>query len=172
MQGHALDVAMPTDLPVRPKPKIDRMRRGCVGVVVVGGVLTLIVLAIVASVIWQDGGVFFKRTESAIQDGRSFGQERLDQACLDETKARLKKTTGFADGMPLLGFFRGCTMVAKPTGPFCEGVPMPLELFDSAAYQQQQCDALELGKHPACKPVFNEVQQLCYRRWLEQEFKE
>lgn len=172
MQGQVPDSAMSTDLPVRPKPTIDRMRRGCLGVAILGGAFALIVLVIVGSVIWQDGGMFFKRTETAIQEGRVFGQDRLDLACLDETKVRLKKTSGFADGMPLLGFFRGCTTVAKPTGPICEGVPMPLELIDSATYQQQQCDALQLGKHPACKPIFNEVQQLCYRRWLEQEFKE
>lgn len=163
---------MPTDLPLRRKPEVNRMKRGCLGVAILGGLFTLIVALGVTGLLWQDGGAFFKKTETAINEGRQHGLERSDQACLTETTRRLKGTAGFVDGMPLLGFFRGCTMVAKATTSFCEGVPMPLEIMDSAAYQQKQCDALELGKHVACKPVFNEVQQLCYQRWLKTKFED
>ena len=136
------------------------------------GVLALIAVAVVVYFVTRDGGAFMKEQQRVVNEGHQFGTTAVDSACLDEAQRRLKKEGGFGGGLKSVVFLQHCVKPARKSEAYCEGVPMPLEVINSSAYQQKKCDDAGMGKNPFCPPLFSEVQQECYRRWLDKKFEE
>ena len=136
------------------------------------GVLMLIGVAVVAYFVTRDGGAFMKDQQRVVNEGHQYGTTADDSACLVQAQKRLKAEAGFGGGLKSVVFLQHCVKPARKSDAYCEGVPMPLEMIDSAAYQQKQCDDAGLGNNPFCPSLYSEVQQECYRRWLDKKFEE
>ena len=136
------------------------------------GLLVVIGLAVVIYFVTRDGGAFMEEQQRVVNEAHQYGLGAVDSACLIEAKRRLKAESGFGGGLKSVVFLQHCVKPARKSDGYCEGVPMPLEMIDSAAYQQKQCDEAGFGKDPFCPSLISEVQQECYRRWLDKKFEE
>lgn len=151
---------------------MGRAGKAIAAILVLGGVSLAVVFGLLAWWATQDGGAFFRDQQRILREGARFGADADDAGCLQEALARLRKSQGFSTDMGSIGFLQSCLKPARKTGTFCKDVPSPLEMIDSAAFQQARCDDAGLGREAFCKPVFGEVQQECYRRTLGDLFKE
>lgn len=151
---------------------MGRAGKAIAAILVLLGIAVIIAGIMLAWWLSRDGGDFFRDQQRIHEEGTRFGVDADDAGCLRETLDRLRKTPGLSGGMGSIGFLQFCLKPARRTEAFCRDVPTPLEMIDSAAYQQARCNDAGLGKEAFCKPVYGEVQQECYRRSLETMFKE
>jgi len=131
---------------------------------IVAIVVVLLVVGLVgAGVFWwmRNKDALMARAKEVVAEGKEFGRNHDNQACVDETVSRYKKEPGFGSAMSSNFFMRSCLEASKPTDGFCEDVPKTTEFMKSAQWQIDQCRRVDLSKDSYCRQLFQPVQQFC-----------
>lgn len=126
-------------------------------------VVVLVVGVVGAGVFWwmRNKDALMSRAKEVVAEGKQFGRDNDNQACVDETISRYKKEPGFGSAMSNNFFMRACLEASKPTAGFCENVPKTTEFMKSAEWQVDQCRRVDLAKDSYCRQLFQPVQQFC-----------
>ncbi len=98
------------------------------------------------------------RVDAAEDEGRAFGPQRTDAACLAEARRRSgEEAVGWRPFTVAPMFLDGCLEKAPATDGFCRDVPPP---YDKAtdAFVARSC-----GEEPACSSLMLEVQEHCHK---------
>ena len=133
---------------------------------IVAGIVVLLVVCVVgAGVVWwmKNKDALMARAREVVAEGKQFGGQHDDQACVDEAVSRYKKEPGFSSAMSNNFFLRACLEASKPTEGFCDSVPQATEFMKSAEWQIEQCRRADLARDSYCRQLFQPVQQFCER---------
>ena len=131
---------------------------------IVAIVVVVLVLGVVGTgVVWwmKNKDALMARAKEVVAEGKEFGGNKDNQACVDEAVSRYKKEPGFGSAMSTNFWLRGCLESSKPTDGFCESVPKTTEFMKSAEWQVEQCHRVDLAKDSYCRQLFQPVQQFC-----------
>lgn len=131
-------------------------------------IVAIVVVVLVAGVIgtgvvwWmKNKDALMARAKEVVAEGKEYGKNSENQACVDEAISRYKKEPGFASAMSNNFFLRACLEASKPTPGFCDSVPRATEFMKSAEWQGDQCRRVDLSKDSYCRQLFQPVQQFC-----------
>lgn len=127
-------------------------------------VAVILVVGVVGTgVVWwmRNKDALMARAKEVVAEGKDYGRNNDNQACVDETISRYKKEPGFGSAMSNTFFMRACLEASKPTAGFCENVPRTTEFMKSAEWQVNQCRRVDLAKDSYCRQLFQPVQQFC-----------
>lgn len=127
-------------------------------------VVVVLILGVVGTgVVWwvKNKDALMARAKEVVAEGKDFGQNHDNQACVDETISRYKKERGFGSAISNTFFMRSCLDASKPTPGFCDNIPKTTEFVKSAEWQVDQCRRVDLGQDSYCRQLFQPVQQFC-----------
>ena len=137
-------------------------------VLLIVGIVFVLLIAVLVGLgvyLWkQNGPQFIESARKAATEGREFGRERDNQACLMEAISRHKRSEGFGDLISTNLFLRGCLDASRPSPGFCDAVPGQTEFIKSAQWQREQCTKHGLTMEKQCGQLFTQVQQYCEAR--------
>ncbi len=100
------------------------------------------------------------------QEASAFGEGHDNQACLEESQARLGTC---ADGalsdvvckaMAKM-FLKNCLPASQPTPGFCEGVPTGDGIIDGALWAVQRCESQPEAKREGCARHMQVMRDFC-----------
>lgn len=126
-------------------------------------VVLLIVGVVGAGVFWwmKNKDALMARAKEVVAEGKAYGKDHDNQACVDEALARYKKEPGFGSAMSNNFFLRSCLESSQATPGFCESVPRSTEFMKGAEWQLAQCRQAGLSGDSYCRQLFQPVQQFC-----------
>ena len=99
----------------------------------------------------------------ATEDGEAFGLGVEQAGCVNEGLSRVD-SCGELDPMceaPIGIFIEACLGTAAPTPGFCDGVPAPESIVDSATWRVGTCQNLGRANDEACGRMLGSVQEYC-----------
>jgi|SRR5262245_13867273 len=99
------------------------------------------------------------RAKEVVAEGKEFGRNHDNQACVDEAISRYKKYPGLNSANSNDFFLPSCLDASKPTAGFCDTVPK--EFIGSLEWQLDQCRRVGLSGEIYCRQLFQPVQQFC-----------
>lgn len=129
------------------------------------GVLVLVVVAIgFAAFRWMKvhGTEFAERSKAVVAEGRTFGEGKSANDCVEEGLRRARASSGFMASVNVRVFSSACFRAATVPPDFCSAVPT--SIMDSARWASEQCSKRKLGGDQACIGVFQEMTVACERR--------
>ncbi len=142
--------------PLPPAPPSSFAGKGCLKY----GLIGCGVLGVLFIVLMVGAGIWYKRNEDVFaggaKEGVRFGLVRDEQACVQEAQRRAAEATTITGQVGVGQFLRGCLEYSKPTQGFCDNVPPPTSIGQTAAWQAQRC-----GDNAYCKLVIPGVQTYC-----------
>jgi len=126
-------------------------------------VVLLIGAAVGTGVIWwmKNKDALMARAKEVVAEGKEFGSNKDNQACVDEAIARYKREPGFGSTLSNSIFMRSCLDASRPTPGFCDSVPQRGEFMKTAEWQLEQCRKADLSRDSYCRQLFQPVQQFC-----------
>jgi len=101
------------------------------------------------------------RAKEVVAEGKEFGRNHDNQACVDEAISRYKEYPGFNSANSNDFFLPSCLDASKPTAGFCDSVPRATEFMKSGEWQLDQCRRVGLSQDSYCRQLFQPVQQFC-----------
>ena len=130
------------------------------------GVVLLVVAVVGAGAFWwmRNKDALMARAKEVVAEGKAFGKDHDNQACVDEAVSRYKKEPGFGSAMSNNFFLRSCLESSQATPGFCDSVPKSTEFMKSAEWQLGQCRETGLAADSYCRQLFQPVQQFCELR--------
>ena len=92
--------------------------------------------------------------------GLAYGKGVDDNACWQEALKRQKLAQDYKSSLRNDSFFLACLAAASNPPGFCDGVPRPLEMIDSATWTTERCAKIELSKS-GCQGLLRTLQTYC-----------
>ncbi len=129
-----------------------------------GSGVVLLGLAIGGFAWWLSAnrGALREKGIAAQAEGERFGGGKSSNACVDESLARLDRTSGFV-GQALLGIFlKGCLKTAPRDPKLCVGVPATSEILPSVSWRSGACAAHGKPNDEACARLLGAIQEVCH----------
>ena len=133
---------------------------------IVAVVIVLLVLGVIgAGVYWwmKNKDALLSRAKAVATEGRDFGRNSDNQACVDESVSRYKKEPGISSAISTSIFMRMCLDSSRPTPGFCTDVPKATEFIKSGQWRVDQCRKIDLASDNYCQQLFQPVQEFCER---------
>lgn len=127
-------------------------------------VIVLLVLGCIgAGVYWwmTNKDALMARAKEVATEGRDFGRNSDNQACVDESVSRYKKDPGISSAISTSIFMRMCLDASRPTPGFCTDVPKATEFIKSGQWRVDQCRKVDLTSDSYCQQLFQPVQEFC-----------
>ena len=134
---------------------------------IVAVVIVLLVLGVIgAGVYWwmKNKDALLSRAKEVATEGRDFGRNSDNQACVDESVSRYKKEPGISSAISTSIFMRMCLDSSRPTPGFCTDVPKATEFIKSGQWRVDQCRKIDLASDNYCQQLFQPVQEFCEKR--------
>jgi hypothetical protein len=129
-------------------------------------IIVLIVGVVGAGVFWwmRNKDALIARAKEVATEGKDFGSQSDNQACVDESIARYKREPGLRNGISTGIFMRTCLDASRPTPGFCDEVPKVTDFMRSARWRIEQCSQIGLAQDNYCQQLFQQVQSFCEER--------
>lgn len=129
-------------------------------------IIVLIAGVIGAGVFWwmRNKDALIARAKDVATEGKNFGSQSDNQACVDESITRYKREPGLGNGISTGIFMRTCLDASRPTPGFCDEVPKVTDFVKSARWRVQQCERIGLAQDSYCQQLFQQVQSFCEER--------
>jgi hypothetical protein len=126
-------------------------------------IVLLVVGVVAAGVFWwmRNKDELMARAKEVVTEGRDFGRQADNQACVDESISRYKKEPGFGSALSTTMFMRSCLDESRATPGFCDQVPKETEFIKSGQWRAEQCRNVDLAGDSYCQQMFQPVQQYC-----------
>ena len=93
-------------------------------------------------------------------EGLAFGKTTDDNACWQEALKRQKTAAGLAGSLQNNSFLLACLAAASNPPGFCDGVPLPSQMIDSAAWINDRCGKLDISITD-CTRLMRTLQTYC-----------
>jgi hypothetical protein len=122
----------------------------------------IVVAAVVGGGYWwwqQNGDALMAEARSAAAEGTRFAVGKDEQACVDEAVTRAKRD-GMTAPLKAQSFLTTCLRAARPVAGFCDGVPGPMDVLNSMAWNAQRTSEYGLGAFQA-PFVVQTIQRFC-----------
>ena len=131
---------------------------------IVAVVIVLLVLGCIGvGVYWwmKNKDALLARAKEVATEGRDFGRNSDNQACVDESVSRYKKEPGISNAISTSIFMRMCLDASRPTPGFCTNVPKATDFIKAAQWRVDQCRKIDLASDSYCQQLFQPVQEFC-----------
>jgi hypothetical protein len=149
-----------TSSPLPPAPPSSFGGKGCLKFLLIGcgALVVLFIIGVAVLGIWwnRNKDQFEGGAQVAAREGARFGLTRDEAACFEEGKRRAAGATTMQGSFTVGAFVRSCMEYSRPTAGYCDNVPPPTSIGQTAAWQAQRC-----GEDLVCRNVSQVVQTYC-----------
>ena len=107
-------------------------------------------------------GPMMEQTKIVVKEGKEFGINTENSACLSEAKTRYTDENEMTGGMKEMMFLSSCLRASKVTPGFCDGVPSARDIAKSQPWQKEQCGGTIGPRDVKCSLLMAALQEHCH----------
>lgn len=133
-------------------------------VVIVGFIGVAVAVVMAARWVKSRGAELERGARATVEEAERFGRGKDADACVAEALTRVRACDGFICEAKTNAFLQTCLRVSNVPAAFCNGVPKPTEIMQTARWQLAECARRGARDDQRCARLIGALQTYCSQR--------